>query len=129
MGRLTDDMTRLVAEIHRARRGRERCVQDVACAVRAMKRRVALLRSTWAADLAGARAAWSGLTLSSGAAGVRATGRLGRRDVDAGHEALRREETEKRGRFEAEAGASARGASRKARRSSGRTSRAPRATR
>lgn len=129
MGRLTDDMTRLVAEIHRARRGRGRCVQDVAGAVRAMKRRVALLRSAWTADLAGARAAWFGLALSPDAARVRATGRLGRRDVDAPHEAPRREETEERGRFEAETGVSARGASREVRRSSGRTSRAPRATR
>lgn len=129
MGRLTDDMTRLVAEIRGARRVRERCVQDVVCAVRAMKRRVAHLRSTWAADLAGARAAWSGLALSSSVAGVPATGRLGRRDVDAGHEALRREETEERGRFETEPGPSPRAVSRKTRRSSGRTSRASRATR
>lgn len=62
MGRLTDGMTRLVAEIQTARRERERSMRDLAQATGAMRREVAHLRSTFAADVAGARAAWLGST-------------------------------------------------------------------
>jgi type IV secretory pathway VirB10-like protein len=53
MGRLTDDMTRLVGEIRATREDRGRARVE-------MKRAVAHLRSAFAADLAGARAAWLG---------------------------------------------------------------------
>lgn len=128
MGRLTDDMTRLVAEIHAARRARERSVQDRARAACEMRRRVADLRSIWTADRAGARAAWSGPAPLSGAAGVPVTGHSWRWDVEAEHEALPREATEGRGPFEAERGAPAPPKIRKARRTSGRTPRGSRET-
>lgn len=107
MGRLTDDMARLVGEIHAARRARERSMQDLARGARERRRRMAHLRSTWAADVVGARAAWAGAALPSGAAGVPAPGRPGRRDVEAADEAVLREGTERGGRLEAERGASA----------------------
>ena len=129
MGRLTDDMTRLVAEIHEARRARERSVQDRARATRVMRRRVAHLRSAWAAEIAGARAAWSGPAPPSGAGGVPATGRPGGWDVEAEHEALLLEGTEGRGRFEAERGVPTPAKIRKARRTHGRTPRSSRETR
>lgn len=62
MGRLTDGMTRLVAEIQTARRERERSMRDLTQATGAMRREVAHLRCTFAADVAGARAAWLGST-------------------------------------------------------------------
>lgn len=129
MGRLTDDMTRVVSEIHAARRARERSVQDRARAARERRRRVADLKSAWAADIGGARAAWSGPAPSSSIAGVLATGRPGRWDADAEHEALLREATETRGRFEAERGAPAPDKTGKARRSGGRKPRGSRETR
>ena len=58
MGRLTEDMTRLVGEIHAGRNDRGRLMQDLTYAAAEMKRAVAGLRGTFAADLAGARAAW-----------------------------------------------------------------------
>ena len=67
MGRLTDDMTRLVGEIHAGRNDRGRLTRDLKHAAAEMKRAVAGLRGTFAADLAGARAAWVG----AGAAGSR----------------------------------------------------------
>ncbi len=57
MGRLADDMTRLVGEIHAAREDRKHATVE-------MKRSVAHLRSAFAADLAGARAAWLGTRAS-----------------------------------------------------------------
>lgn len=116
MGRLTDDITRLVAEIHAARRARERSMQDLARGAREMRRAVAHLRSTWVADIAGARAAWAGPAPPSGAAGVPAPGRPGRWDVEAEHEAVPRERTERGGRFEAERGAPAPAKTQRARR-------------
>lgn len=62
MGRLTDDMTRLVGEIHAARDGRGRLMRDLTHATVEMRRAVAHLRRSFAADLAGARAAWLGAT-------------------------------------------------------------------
>jgi hypothetical protein len=67
MGRLTDDMTRLMGEIHAGRNDRGRLTQELTYAAAEMKRAVAGLRGTFAADLAGARAAWVG----AGAAGSR----------------------------------------------------------
>ena len=129
MGRLTDDMTRLVAEIHAARRARERSVQDRACAAGEMRRGVAHLRSAWAADIAGARAAWSGPAPPSAQAAFSPPVVWGGWGVEAEHEALLREGTEGRGRFEAEHGAPAPAKTRKARRSSGQPPRGPRETR
>lgn len=62
MGRLTDGMARLVAEIQTARQEREWSMRDLAQATVAMRREVAHLRRTFAADVAGARAAWRGST-------------------------------------------------------------------
>lgn len=62
MGRLTDDMTRLVGEIHAARDGRGRLMRDLTHATVEMRRAVAHLRRSFVADLAGARAAWLGAT-------------------------------------------------------------------
>ena len=63
MGRLTDGVARLVAEIQTARREREWSMRHLAQAMVAMRSEVARLRGTFAADLAGARAAWSGSTV------------------------------------------------------------------
>lgn len=82
---------------------------------------MAHLRSAWAADIGGARAAWSGPAPSSRTAGVPATGRPGRRDAGAEHEALLREATEARG-------APAPDKTGKARRSGGRKPRGSRET-
>jgi len=60
MGRLTDEMTRLVREIHAARGDRRRLMRDLKHATAEMKRAVAHLRSSFAAELAGGRAAWFG---------------------------------------------------------------------
>lgn len=64
MRRLTDDMTRLVGSIHAARDDRRRLLRDLKGATAEMKRAVAHLRSSFAADLAGARAAWLGAPAS-----------------------------------------------------------------
>jgi len=53
-------MTRLVREIHAARDDRGRLMRDLKHATAEMKRAVAYLRSSFAAELAGARAAWLG---------------------------------------------------------------------
>lgn len=60
MGRLTDDITRLVGEIQAARDDRGRLMLDLRQATAEVRRAVAELRSGFAADLAGARAAWFG---------------------------------------------------------------------
>lgn len=60
MGRLTDDMTRLVGEIHAARDDRRWLLRSLKYATVEMRRAVAHLRSSFAADLAGARSAWLG---------------------------------------------------------------------
>jgi len=60
VGRLTEDMTRLVDEIHAGRNDRRRLTQELTHAAAEMKAAVAGLRGTFAADLAGARAAWVG---------------------------------------------------------------------
>jgi len=64
MGRLADDMTRLVGEIQAARDDRRRLMRDLKHATVEMRRAVAHLRSSFAADLAGARAAWLGAPAS-----------------------------------------------------------------
>jgi len=61
MRRLTEEMTRLVGEIHAARDDRGRLMRDLKHATAEMKRAVAHLRSRFAAELAGARAAWFGV--------------------------------------------------------------------
>lgn len=61
MRRLTEEMTRLVGEIHAARDDRRRLMRDLKHATAEMKRAVAHLRSSFAAELAGARAAWLGV--------------------------------------------------------------------
>jgi len=60
MGRLTDDLTRLVGGIRTARDDRRRLMRDIKHATAEMKRAVARLRSSFAADLSGARVAWLG---------------------------------------------------------------------
>ena len=60
MGRLTDDMTRLVGEIQTAHGERGRLVQELKRFARELQREGAQRRSMTAADLAGARAAWLG---------------------------------------------------------------------
>ncbi len=88
MGRLTDDMTRLAGEIHAAREDRKHATVE-------MKRSVAHLRSAFAADLAGARAAWLGARASVSPRAVvpETTAPRGR-----GVEAERREALRKAGR-------------------------------
>ncbi|MBI2524985.1 MAG: hypothetical protein HYV93_03285 [Candidatus Rokubacteria bacterium] len=60
-------MTRIVDEIHAGRNERARLTQERKRAAVEMKHAVASLRGTFAADLAGAHAAWVG----AGAAGSR----------------------------------------------------------
>ena len=62
MGRLMDDMTRLVGEIRAACDDRGRLMRDLKHATVETRRAVAHLRRSFAADLAGARAAWLGAT-------------------------------------------------------------------
>ena len=104
MGRLTDDMTRLVGEIHAARDDRGWLLRDLRHATVEMKRAVAHLRSTFAADLAGARAAWFGATAPvSREAGEPGTAPLGSRwEAEAEREDVLREAAEERRRREAE---------------------------
>ena len=118
MGRLTDDMTRLVGEICAARGDRGRLTQDLKHSAAAVKHAVASLRGAFAADLAGARAAWVGATAAvsrqaeepepTGSEGWRAV--AGRQDVlrEAAAE-RRRLEAERRARDEARAAPKARG--------------------
>lgn len=60
MGLLANDMMRLVGEIHAGRDDRRRLLRDLKHATVEMRRAVAHLRSRFAVDLAGARAAWFG---------------------------------------------------------------------
>ncbi len=103
MGRLTDDMTRLVGEIHAARDDRGRLMRDLTHATVEMRRAVAHLRRSFAADLAGARAAWLGATAPvSPRAGVPETPAPKGRGVEAERGEVLGEETEERRRLEAE---------------------------
>ncbi|MEK7757024.1 MAG: hypothetical protein AAB385_07415 [Planctomycetota bacterium] len=111
MGRLTDDMTRLVGEIHAARDERGRATAE-------MKRSVARLRSTFAADLVGTRAAWLGTRafVSPRAVVPESVAPKGREAKGEREEVLgeaaeerRRLEAERRARAEAEPGRKARG--------------------
>ena len=111
MGRLTDDMTRLVGEIHAAREDRKHATVE-------MKLSVARLRSAFAADLAGARAAWLGTRASVSPRAVvpesvAPKGRevKGEREEVLGEAAEERSrlEEERRARAEAEPGRKARG--------------------
>ena len=114
MGRLTDDMTRLVREIHAARDDRRRLTRDLEHAAAAVKHAVASLRGTFA----GARAAWVGATApvsrGVGEPGPAASGgweaEAEREDVlrEAAAE-RRRLETERRARDEARVAPKARG--------------------
>jgi len=72
MGRLADDMTRLVGEIQAARDDRRRLMRDLKHATVEMRRAVARLRSILASDAAGLRVAWpepAGSTPDFGACG------------------------------------------------------------
>jgi len=118
MGRLTDDMTRLVGEIHAGRNDRGRLMQELTHAAAEMKRAVAGLRDTFAADLAGARAAWVGARapVSRGVAEPEPAGAGEWRTVAERQDALReaaaerrRLEAERRARDEAGAAPKARG--------------------
>ncbi|MBU4143179.1 hypothetical protein KJ590_04265 [Patescibacteria group bacterium] len=71
MGRLTDDITRLVGEIHAGHKARASFVKDISKEVAAMRKgfcraneeranEVKALRQEVAADLAGAHQAWFG---------------------------------------------------------------------
>ncbi len=60
MGRMTDDVTRLVGEIRTGRDDRERMRLELKHATAERSNAVAHLRSTVAGDIAGARAAWFG---------------------------------------------------------------------
>ena len=101
--RLTDDMTRLVGEIHAARDGRGRLMRDLTRATVEMRRAVAHLRRSFAADLAGARAAWVGATAPvSPRAGVPETRAPRGRGVEAERGEVLREAAEERRRPEAE---------------------------
>jgi len=103
MGRLTEDMTRLVGEIHVARDGRGRLMRDLKHATVEMRRAVAHLRRSFAADLAGARAAWVGATAPvSPRAGVPETRAPRGRGVEAERGEVLREAAEQRRRPEAE---------------------------
>lgn len=103
MGRLTDDTTRLVGEILAARDERGRLTRDLKDWTAAMKRAVARLRGTFAADIAGAQAAWFGtrapVTREAGEPGPAAPGGW---EAEAEHEDVLPEATEGRGRREAE---------------------------
>lgn len=91
MGRLTDGMTRLVAEIQTVRRERERSMRDLAQATVALTREVAHLRSTFAADVAGARAAWRRSTAHLAADEVQKTRKTkGRTPARRAHETVHR---------------------------------------
>ena len=103
MGRLADDMTRLVGEIHAARDGRGRLMRDLTHATVEMRRAVAHLRRGFAADLAGARAAWFGATAPvSPRAGVPETAAPRGQGGQAEREDVLREAEEERRRLEAE---------------------------
>ena len=85
MGRLTGDMTRLVGEIQAARDDRRHATAE-------MKRAVAHLRSSFAAELAGARAAWFGVpALVSRGVGLAASWQ---REPEAEHESEAEHEPE-----------------------------------
>ena len=108
---MTDDMTRLVGEIHAAREDRKHATVE-------MRLSVAHLRSAFAADLAGTRAAWLGTRafVSPRAVvpeGVAPKGReaKGEREEVLGEAAEERSrlEAERRARAEAEPGRKARG--------------------
>jgi hypothetical protein len=103
MGRLMDDMTRLVGEIHAARDGRGRLMRDLTHATVEARRAVANLRGSFAADLAGARAAWLGATAPvSPRAGVPETAAPGGLGGEAEREDVLREAEEERRRVEVE---------------------------
>jgi hypothetical protein len=103
MGRLTDDMTRLVGEIHAGRDERGRLIRDLAHATVEMRRAVAHLRRGFAADIVGVRAAWFGATAPvSPRAGVPETSAPRGREVEAEGGEVLREAAEERRRLEAE---------------------------
>jgi hypothetical protein len=102
MGRLTEDMTRLVGEIHAARDDRGRLMRDLKHATAEMKRAVAHLRSRFAAELAGARAAWFGARAPvSRRAGEPGSAAPGGREAEAEREDVLREAAEERSRLKA----------------------------
>jgi hypothetical protein len=111
VGRLTDDMTRLVGEIHAGRNDRGRLMQELTQAAAEVKRAVAGLRGTFAADLAGARAAWVGAraTVSRGVAESESAGAGEWRTVAERQDALRKAAAERRARDETRATPKARG--------------------
>ena len=103
MGRLTDDMTRLVGEIQASRDERGRLMRGLKHAATEMKRVVARLRGTFAADLAGARAAWVGARAPvSRAVGEPGPAAPGGWEAEAEHKDVLREAAEERRRLEAE---------------------------
>lgn len=103
MGRLMDDMARLVGEIHAARDDRGRLVRNLKHAAAETRRAVAHVRRSFAADLAGARAAWLGATAPvSPRAGVPETAAPRGRGGEAAREDVLREAEEERRRLEAE---------------------------
>jgi hypothetical protein len=104
MGRFTDDMTRLVGEIHAAREDRKHATVE-------MKLSVARLRSAFAADLAGARAAWLGTraSVSPRAVAPESVAPKGREEKGEREEVLGEAAVERRARAEAEPGRKARG--------------------
>jgi hypothetical protein len=102
-------MTRLVWEINAARDERGRLRRDLQHATAQMKRLVARLRSAFAADLLGARAAWFGARAPvSRGAGEPGSAAPGGREAEAEREDVLREPAEERRHIEAagpEAGA------------------------
>ena len=118
VGRLTEDMTRLVDEIHAGRNDRRRLTQELTHAAAEMKAAVAGLRGTFAADLAGARAAWVGARapVSRGIPAPEPAGAGARRMVAERQDALweaaagrRRLEAQRRASGEAPRGAESQG--------------------
>ncbi len=107
VGRLTDDMTRLVGEIHAARDDRDRLMWNLTQAAVETRRSVAHLRRGFADDLAGGRAAWAGarVAVSPQAGGPAAVAPSGR-GSDGGRESAPREPEADRSHLETERQAS-----------------------
>jgi len=93
MGRMTDDVTRLVGEIQASRDDRGRMMQDRRHAMAERRTAVAHLRNAFATDLAGARTAWAGMPRTVPA---------GRREVGVEREAAVREAAADQGPLQGE---------------------------